>query len=321
VTDGGRWPGEDTAETQVMGLSQEARRVLATLAVIGRASLSADELADLVEVADVAPVIDDLERQGLIERDRHGRYEVVERVGGPIRRADEASSSADRLLQYLAALARGGELTPARLAEDAGAILGLSEWAAATRRWATVLELVKALQGCYRVAHRVQEWLALLEHGRSAARALGDTRQEIWMLEQLASASQAAGDSDAARRYAREADELSRGGVPTVERTFRPETSAAAGRSLPRLALWLLSLVVVGGAGAGAGYALGNGNGDVGVTTTQVKVTATVRGRTTTATKTITLPATTVVSTTTTVSTTTETTTVTTTTTTAAQIP
>jgi hypothetical protein len=321
VTDGGRWPGEDTAETQVMGLSPEARRVLATLAVIGRASLSTDELSDLVEVADVAPLMDDLERRGLVERDRRGRYSVFERVGAPIRRADEASASADRLLQYLAALARGGELTAARLAEDAEAILGLSEWAAATRRWATVLELVKALQGCYRVANRVQEWLTLLEHGRSAARALGDTRQEVWMLEQLASASQAAGDPDAARRYAREADELSRGGAPTAERTFRPETTAAAGGSLPRLALWLASLVVVGGAGVGAGYALGNGNGDVGVTTAHVKVTATLRGRTTTATKKITLPATTVTSTTTTVSTTTETTTVTTTTTTAAQIP
>jgi hypothetical protein len=44
--------------------------VLAALAVVGRASLSADELADLVEVADVAPPFDDLERRGLIKRER-----------------------------------------------------------------------------------------------------------------------------------------------------------------------------------------------------------------------------------------------------------
>jgi len=318
VTDRGPWPGEDTAETRVMGLSPEARRVLATLAVIGRASLSPAELEELVEAADVAPLIDDLERRGLIERDARGRYSVLERIGEPIRRADEAAATADRLLEYLGALARGGELTPARLAEDAGAILGLSEWAATTRRWATVLELVKALQGCFRVANRVQDWLALLGQGRSAARALGDTRQEIWMLEQLASASSAAGDPDAASRYSREADQLARGDAPTAQRTLRQEASAAtAGRSLPRLALWLGGLVVAGGVGVAAGYALGNGNGDVGVTTARVRVTATVRGRTTTATKSVTLPATTITST----ATTTETTTVTTTVTTSAQIP
>jgi DNA-binding MarR family transcriptional regulator len=311
-----------------MGLSPAARRVLATLAVVGRASLSEAELAALVEVADVAPLIEELERRGLIERDRRERYSVLERIGEPLRKADEATASADRLLQYLTTLAKAGELTPGRLAEDADAILGLSEWAATSGRWATVLELVKGLQACFRIGGRVQEWLALLEHGRSAARALGDTQNEVWMLQQLASASASAGDADAARRYSHEADELQRRVPSAAQRTARLERSAAdartvvaESRSLPRLALWLVSLIVVGGAGIGAGYALGNDSGAVGATTEQVKVTATVRGQATTATKTLTFPATTVTSTTTALQTTTETTTVTTTTTTAAGIP
>jgi hypothetical protein len=305
-----------------MGLSPAARRVLATLAVVGRASLSAAELAELVEVDDVAPLVQELRQRGLVERDERERYSVLEAVGAPIRKTDEALASADRLLQYLTTLAKAGDLSPARLAEDAEAILGLSEWAAASRRWATVLELVKGLQACFRIAGRVQEWLTLLERGRSAARALGDTAQEVWALQQLAAASASAGDADAARRYSREAEELRRRAASSLQRTIRPDTSAADASTLvaprgglPRLALWIAGLVVVGGVGIGAGYALGNGGGEVGVTTEQVKVTATVRGQATTATKTLTLPATTVTSTTTTVLTTTETTTVTTTTT------
>jgi hypothetical protein len=78
---------------------------------------------------------------------------------------------------------------------------------------------------------------------------------------------------------------------------------------MPRLALWIVGLVVTAGGGIGAGYAIGNDTGNAGVTTARVPVTVTVRGRTVTTSDRVTLPATTVVSKTT------ETTTVTTTTT------
>src|SRR6266511_4101295 len=112
MTDEGGWPGDDTAETQVIALSPAERQVLATLAVVGRASLSADELAALVEVDDVAPLIDDLERRGLIKRDEQKRYSALGRVGEQIRKTDTALASGDRLLKYMTTLARGGQLTP-----------------------------------------------------------------------------------------------------------------------------------------------------------------------------------------------------------------
>jgi hypothetical protein len=319
VTDSGGWPGEETAETRIMALSPAERRVLAALAVVGRASLSADELADLSEVQDVTPLVESLEGRGLIQQDERRRYSAVGRIGEQIRGTDEALASADRLVQYLTTLASGGRLTPERLAEDAGAILGLSEWAAEHREWATLLELVKTLQACFGIAHRVQEWLTLLERGRSAARALGDERSEVWALQQLATASASAGDTAAAQRYLREADELQRGrGAGTNRELQTEQTLASAGPAAAagagggtNVALWIVALLLAGGLGVLVGYLVGNDNGHVGQTTAQVPVTVTAGGTTLTTSDTVTLPATTVVSTTTQV--TTETTTVTTT--------
>jgi hypothetical protein len=327
VTDSGGWPGEETAETRVMALSPAERRVLAALAVVGRASLSADELADLSEVQDVAPLIEGLEARSLVRQDERRRYSAVGRIGEQIRGTDEALASADRLLGYLTSLAKGGRLTPERLAEDAEAILGLSEWAAEHREWARLLELVKTLEACFGIAHRVQEWLTLLERGRSAARALGDERSEVWALQQLATASESAGDPAAAQRYLREADELQRGrGTGTTRELQTEQTLAAAGSTAAagagggaNIALWIVALLLVGGLGVLAGYLISSDDGHVGQTTARVPVTVTAGGTTVTTSDTVTLPATTIVSTTTQV--TTETTTVTTTVTTAAGIP
>jgi len=306
VTDGGGWPGDETAETQVLALSPPARQILAALAVVGRASLSAAELAELTETDRVEPLIDDLERRGLIKRDERKRYSTAGRVGEQIRKTDEALASGDRLLQYMATLAKGGKLTPERLLEDAEAILGLSEWAGETGQWAALLEFVKTLEACFSIAHRVDEWLTLLERGRSAARALGDRRSEIWVLQQMAAASASIGDTSAAQRYMREADELQRGPTPTARRVASAEQTVAAGTRAASRAPWIIGLLIAGVVGIGAGYAIGIGGGDnVGETTARVPVTVTLPGQTITTSDTVTLPATTVISTTTELTTTT----------------
>lgn len=300
MSDGGRWPGDETAPTEILPGAAAERRILAALAIVGRASLSADELAALSETDEVRPVIDDLERRGLIKRDEQERYSATARVGQEIRKTDEALATGDRLLGYMTTLAKGGKLTPERLLEDAEAILGLSEWAGETGQWAALLELVKTLEACFSIAHRVDEWLTLLERGRSAARALGDRRSEIWVLQQMAAASASVGDTSAAQRYMREADELQRGPAPTARRVASTEQTVAAGTGAASRAPWIIGLLIAGVVGIGAGYALGSGGTDnVGETTARVPVTVTLPGQTITTSDTVTLPATTVISTTT----------------------
>jgi hypothetical protein len=304
VSDSDRWPGEETEATRVLSLPPAERHVLAALAVVGRGNLSAAELCELTELDDVRPVIDDLERRGLVTRDEQQRYSTLGRVGEEIRKTDDALATGDQLFQYLTTLAKGGALTPGRLAEDAQAILGLTEWAAEHEQWARLLELVKTLQAGFAIANRVEEWLTLLERARGAARALGDPQSEVWVLQQMATASVGAGNASAAHEYLREADELQRGGTPSRLRIEHAEEAVAdggqvvvdGGRGVRRWLLWSISLCAAG-AGLGAAFLIGGGSGNVGQTTATVPVTATVHGRTVTTSNTVTLPATTEVST------------------------
>jgi hypothetical protein len=300
----GEGSGGETALTQIAELPPSERRVLAALAVVGCASLSAGELAELIEVGEIAPLVADLERRGLITRDEKRRC-ALSRFGEEIRKTDDALATGERLLQYMGTLAKGGQLTPGRLLDDAEAILGLTEWAAEWQRWEGLLELVKTLQAGFEIASRIEQWLTLVDRGRHAAQALGDRRSEVWMLQQLAAASTIAGDAFAAQMYLREADELRRWRQLLLRR------AKSAGPA--RIALWSLGLIVVAAAGGATSYAIANSNRRVDPRTirvslsTRVPVTVTVNGQTATTTttvtlpgyRTVTLPPTTVVSTTT----------------------
>ncbi|HEY2142184.1 MAG TPA: hypothetical protein VGG98_09015 [Solirubrobacteraceae bacterium] len=305
MTRTGDWPVEETPPTRVTALPDAERRVLAALAVVGSASLSAEELAELAEVDDdVTPLVADLEQHGLIRREEKQRYSVLDRIGEEIRQTDAALSAGDRLLKYMTTLAKDGQLTPERLLDDAEAVLGLTEWAAEMQQWKRLLELVKTLQACFGIAHRVEEWLTLLDRARSAARALGDRRSEVWALQQLAAASSSVGDPAAARRYLREADKLRRWRPSIPRRGARSDEDASGGPQgatvgggTARTTWWMLGSIVAAVAGGATGYAIGHNNGGVSPTTTQVPVSVTVGGKAVTTFKRVTLPATTVLNT------------------------
>jgi hypothetical protein len=147
--------------------------------------------------------------------------------------------------------------------------------------------------------------MTLLDRGRYAARALGDRRSEIWALQQMAAASASVGDTSAAERYLREADELQRGPAPTARRVASADETVGAATRVASRAPWIIGLLIAGVVGIGAGYALGSDDGNVGETTARVPVTVTLPGQTITTSDTVTLPATTVISTTTELTTTT----------------
>ena len=308
------WPGDETAETQALNLPAAERQILAALSVVGNGSLSADELADLSDGEDVIPLLEDLEQRGLVRRDERRRYAVPRAVGEQMRQTDPAFAAGDRLLRRFTTLARDGALTPARVAEDAEAIVALSEWAQQTGRLAQLLELVRALQGTFGNAQRAGQWTALLERGRAAARMLGDRASEIWVLQQLASAAAGAGDAVTAQRYLREADELQYGPPQTVTRQVTEETAVAPLPPPPppsgpsKTLLWILGVIAAAAAGVGLGFVLDSGGS---AQTTTVPTTITSPGTTVTTAETTTLPATTVLSTTTETTTTVATTTVT----------
>lgn len=264
MTDADDRPGDEIPPTRITDLPEAERTVLAALAIVDRASLSADELRELAEVDDVAPLLDDLKRRGLIEGEQKRRYSATERVGAEIRKTDDALSTGERLLQYVTTLAKGGQLTPERLLDDAEAVLGLSEWAAEMQRWEGLLELVKTVQAGFEIAHRVEELLALLECGRTAARALKDWRSEVWVLQRLGATSASAGDHTAAQQHLREADEL-------IATKCRPVVCNGRGRM--SIAKWMLCSIAATAVAAGGaiGWAIGSSSSaNAGQTSTHV---------------------------------------------------
>jgi hypothetical protein len=312
----GNWPGDETAETRALGLPPAERQILAALAVVGHASLSADELADIGSGDDVIPLLEDLERRGLVRLDERRRYSVLGGIGADLRRTNDALASGDRLLGYFTTLARGGTLS----GEDVAAILGLTEWAAEVGRLERLLELVKTTQACFEIGHRTEEWVTLVRRARTAARSLGDRQSESWALEQLAAVAAHGGDAVAAQQYLREAEELRYGPRPATTREVTetvvappPQPApASSGGGVPAWVLWALGIVLALLAGVGLGFVLDSGGSSSSNTTAPVSVTLTRPGTTLTAQETLTLPATTVVTTSVSTETTTVTTTVTT---------
>ena len=175
-----------------------------------------------------------------------------------------------------------------------------------------MLELVRTLQSSFAIAHRLEGWLVLLQHARTAAEGLADRGAEVWVLDELAAASAALGDGAAAERYAREAEALRRR-LPGADGARSTARRARPGRAVVEAALRpvvvALGVIAAGLVGLAAGLAVERSGGGATVTT-EVPVTVTAGGATVTTAQTVTLPAETVTTpgeTVTTVSTTTET--------------
>src|SRR5262245_43477501 len=246
----GNWPGDENAETQALGLQPAERQILAALSVVGHATLSADQLADLGVTNDVIPLLEGLERRGLVRLDDRRRYSVLGGVGQQLRRTNEALESGDRLLRNFTTLARGGSLS----AEDVAAVLGVTEWASEVGRFAGLLELVRSAQASFEIGQRANDWVTLVRRAGGAARALGGRQSGIWALEQRAASAASAGDAQAAQRYLSEADELRYGPRPTATREVTetvvapppppPPQQSSSGGGVPAWVLWALGIVL-----------------------------------------------------------------------------
>jgi DNA-binding MarR family transcriptional regulator len=256
----GEGGSEQRLPESIQSLTPTERQVLAVLAVVGEASLTADELAVLAEVDDVGPALDELDRRGLVRRE-DDRDALAAGLGAKLRRAWDLTDTADRVLRQFISIAQDGKLTLA----DLPAILGISRWAAEAERWSELLRLITVTETVLDVKQRVETWIQIVEQARVAARKLGDQEAEAWAEDQLAASSRAIANATGAAAGA--------------------ATSITPPNGASRTATWLkagAAALVIAGAGFGIGYAA---SGD---SSSATQPTVTVPGTT------VTLPATTV---------------------------
>ncbi len=254
---------------ELRALDQDASLVLAVFAVVGRASLSVAELAELAGLPDARPAVAELERRGLVVREDGDRYAVARAVQSRLKRLLASADDVDRVLRGFIQIAEDGRLT----IDDLDAVAELTRVAAETGRWAELLQLAEAAESTLSTTRRVEAWVEIVERRLEAARVLGDTR--------------------AASRAEAELDRIARtAGATTVAYTEAEETSPSGG---PSTALALLGAAVVGAVGIGVGYAIGDQTSEESDATTLTEtvsstetVTITEEGGTATETETVT---------------------------------
>lgn len=176
-------PEEALKEQALQACSEQERRVLAVLAAPMGASLGGEHVDALTGIEDVAPVIDRLQRRGLVES--HGpRYGLAGSMDGALREEWDLTPWNERALEHFADWAEQNRQEPERVAEEADAILGVLEWAKQEERWEDVLRLGVAAEAALIQGGLWGSWAALGERGLQAARALGDKAAEAWHLHQ-----------------------------------------------------------------------------------------------------------------------------------------
>jgi hypothetical protein len=264
----------------VQSLKPAERQVLAVLAVVGQASLSTGEVALLAEADDVRPILDELQRRGLVRRE-DDREALAPGLGAKLRHAWDLADTTDRVLRQFISIAQDGKLT----LDDLPAILGVSQWAAEATRWPELLRLVRMTETVLDVKQRVEIWIQIVEQARVAAHRLGDHEAEAWAEAQLAASSRAIANA---------------AGAVAVATTTITQLEGIS-RHQDRTGTWVkfgAATLLIAGAGFGIGYvASGHANSAPtvtvpGATVTLPAKTVTQSGGTTTAT--VALPATTV---------------------------
>ena len=230
-----------TFDEALAGLTDDERRTLSALAVVGKTTVPPEALARLAGVDRAAAAVSGLRRRGLVEDDEQGGESVLGSLADYVRRTESGIETGEKLLDALTTLARADHVGPSEIE----AILGLTGWAAETGHSRGLLTLVQTAESTFAFLERSRDRVALLERGLEAARRLGDRDAEVELLH-----------------------ELGRGGPAG------PGGGPDAGRSaLARVAVRAGALALVGGVGLAAGYVLPHA--DAGSTET-VPVTATV---------------------------------------------
>jgi hypothetical protein len=251
---------------EIASLTPDERRVLAVLAAVGGAWVTAEQVASLSEIDDARPVLAELERRGLVRKDERQRYAVVAGLGTRLRRALGVVDTADRVLRQLISIAEDGRLT----LDDLDAVLGITGWAAEVGRLTELLQLVEAVQKTLSVTQRVEAWLQLVGRAKEAARELGDTQAEAWADEQLRVCERALAGPRTSTRIAETADTV----------VLRPPIEPPPRPSGLRLGLATVALAGAAVVGFVAASAVGAEAGPAGPTVTLPGQTVTRPGET-----------------------------------------
>jgi hypothetical protein len=257
-------PGGAQLSAELGTLDLNARRVLAALAVLGRAPVSIETLGEISGVSDARRAVEELDRRRLITDQPGDRVSVAPAVQGRLKSLLATDDEVDAVLQGLIRRAEDGRLS----AGDIDAVDEATRVASETGRWPAVLRLAQASEPTLSTTHRLDAWTRITERRLEAARALGDEA--------------------AATHAQRQLESLAVMGAPTevMRRTETEVVSAPPDRRGTSWPLVVLAGLALAAAGAGLGYLIADQTSEATTVTesspTETEVVTETTGSTTT---------------------------------------
>jgi len=189
-------PAEALTAEALNSLPKPERQVLAVLAALSGASLPAEHLAALTGLADAAPVLEVLQRRGLVQA-HSPHYSLAGTLDEDLQQMWDLTPWAERALAHFTTWAEGQRSVT--VLEEADAIMEVLRWGVGAGRWAEVLRLGRAVEGALALAGRWGAWAQVLQWALQAAQALGNRAAEAWSLHQLGSRALCLGKAEEAR--------------------------------------------------------------------------------------------------------------------------
>lgn len=197
----GPFPAQGCIAQALAVLSEPEQRVLAVLAALDGAPVSAGPLAALAGLSDAAPVLEALQGRALIQV-LSARYTLAGDLVQVLQRAWDLGPWRVRALAYFAKWAEVQRQAPDHLLGEAEAILRTLEWAADPDHWENtlgleqearkdrwtmwtrVVRLGRAVGDALALGGRWSAWDQVLQWVAEAAHDVGDQATRAWALHQ-----------------------------------------------------------------------------------------------------------------------------------------
>ena len=198
VTDLASSRAPEALQEQILeSLTEPERRVLAALASAEGVPLSVAALGAVTELPQVAPILEELQRQYLIEG-QGSLYRVRHPLAVAVRQASDTVPWLWRVLSYTLESLEQGHPLP----NDDEVLCGLPLLCGAAARagWSPeVIRLARAAEGYLALARRWGAWKAVLTYALHASRLVSDRANEAWALHQLGTMAVCLGDARSGR--------------------------------------------------------------------------------------------------------------------------
>lgn len=188
----------------IQSRSEPQQRILAALAALGGAPVSAEHLAALTGLTNVEPILDTLQRSGLVQA-HSPRYSLTGTLGQDLSQMWDLTAWAERALAHFTTWAEAQQRAPERLVEDIEVILQVTEWGARSARWREVLRIGRAVESALILGRQWGAWQKMLNLVLQAGRALSNRAAEAWALHEMGSQALCLGDVATGRKLLGEA--------------------------------------------------------------------------------------------------------------------